>query len=391
MKTLKLFLIQRFPVLINLRFLTLCFVLMLTSCKSETEKVNYRGDARQALIDSTIVQFQKELLKVQLDSVFAETKFNGAISVSQNGQTMYEKINGFEDFTNKIPLTHQSVFAIASVSKQFTAVLVLLLQEQGKLSIDDPVSKYLPDFDTSKSQITIKQLLNHTSGISDVGDGLQSQPGAKFHYSNKGYLYLGKIVEQASGKTFNQAATELFAKAGLKHTSTATSYAGDHLAGAFVGNLARFSRVENMPARLASSSISVPAGGILSTVGDLHRWNFQLYGGQILQQSSLSQFLEASAARDHAILGKMGYGLGIMSNTQAPTAYFHSGYVKGSPSLLMYYPATKTSVVILSNIADESKGKKAVFLVHRTVKREVEALERAVEATRRQLLENALP
>ena len=365
----------------------LVLFLILFSCKSDPVKVAATAaQERNIIIDSTITAFQKKLLAQQIDSVFSKTKFNGSISVIRNGEKLYEKQNGFEDFKTKAKLDSNSVFAIGSLSKQFTAVLVLLQEEQSKLKINDKVSKYLVEFQPKEFEnITIQQLLNHTSGLNDFGSGLLSKPGKEFNYSNKGFRYLGELVEKVSGKSYDENAKELFAKAGMKNSSTPNLFQGKDFAGAYTGNSNNFQKIDNMPKRLADKEISVAAGGILSTVPDLHRWNDALYNGRILKPESLQKFMEKSSGRNHPILGKMGYGFGIMMNPQKPVAYFHTGYVKGSPSLSIYYPETKTSVIILSNIADESKGKDAIFIPHKEVKKIADSLEIKVDELRIQL------
>ncbi|WP_435524009.1 serine hydrolase [Chryseobacterium indoltheticum] len=130
-----------------------------------------------------------------------------------------------------------------------------------------------------------------------------------------------------------------------------------------------------MPKRLSNNEIGIPAGGVLSTIGDLHIWNNALYSGKIIKTESLKKFRAKSTERQHPILGTMGYGLGIMMNDNKPVSYFHSGYVKGAPSLNIYYPKTKTSVIILSNIADEEKGKSASFRPHIKIKEITDILE----------------
>ena len=361
------------------------------SCKSETDKVAEKVISRQAIIDSTVIQFQKKFLSKEIDSVFAKYHFNGSVGVFQGENVLYRKDHGFENFGTKTKLDSNSVFAIASISKQFTAVLILLQEENGKLKTDDPVSKYLKEFEPREfKNITIKQLLNHTSGISDFGNGLLSKPGTEFHYSNKGFRLLGKIIEKVTGKSYDENALELFQKIGMKNSSTANLFKGNHFAGAFTGNEKKFMEVENMPKRLANSEISVPAGGILTTVSDLHLWNRKLYGGEILKPESLSKFLEKSSDRNHPVFGKMGYGLGMMTSTNLPLSYFHSGYVKGAPSLLIYYPETKTSVVILSNIADQAKGKNAVINPHKAIKKTTDSLQTAVIDFRKTLLKDTL-
>lgn len=360
-------------------YLCFSFLFLTLSCKQETENTVAKDFDRATIIDSTINAFQKKLLSQQIDSVFSKTKFNGSISIVQNDLKLYEKANGFEDFKAQTKLDSNSVFAIGSVSKQFTAVMILMLEDQGKLNTDDKVSKFLPEFQNRQFEgVSVHQLLNHTSGISDLGKGLHSQPGKEFSYSNKGYRLLGEIIEKASGKTFDQNAAELFAKAGMKNSYTATSFTGNHLAGAYSGTSKSFRIIENMPIRLAAPSISSAAGGILSTVEDLHRWNDALYNGKILKPSSLKKFLTRTSGMDHPILGKVGYGYGLMMSEGKPLSYFHTGYIKGSPTLMIYYPETKTSVVILSNIADETKGKSAFFIPHKEVKKVTDAVQNAV-------------
>ena len=375
---------------LSMNFKSVFFLLILifgTSCKSEKEKIAAKAVSREAIIDSTINQFQKILLKNQIDSVFAKYDFNGSVAVLKGKNILYQKNQGFENFKTNAKIDSNSVFAIASISKQFTAVLILLQEEEGKLSTDDLVSKYIKEFEPAEFKIiTIKQLLNHTSGISDFGNGLLSKPGEKFNYSNKGFRILGEIIEKVSGKSYDQNALDLFQKVGMKNSSTANLFKGDHFAGAFTGNSKNYQEIENMPKRLANNEISVPAGGILTTVSDLHLWNSKLYSGQILKPESLKKMTEKLADRDHPIFGKMEYGFGIMMNKNLPLSYFHSGYVKGCPSLNIYYPETETSVIILSNIADEGKGKNSIFNPHKEIKASSDALQNTVIELQKELL-----
>lgn len=358
-------------------------ILNVVSCKSEAEKIT----ARNAVIDSTIVSFQKKLISAEMDSIFSKSKFNGSISIVQNGETLYERENGLEDFKTKSKLDSNSVFAIASVSKQFTAVIILLQQEAGKLNVNDPAAKYLLDFQKPKfDKITIHQLLNHTSGLNDFGENLQFESGTDYSYSNKGYNYLGEIVAKVSGKSYDENVRELFEKAGMKNSSTAKNFEGKKFASANIGSLQNSQTVENMPLRLAEKSIGTAAGGLLSTVSDLHRWNAALYSGKIIKPESLAQLQKNYISRKHYVLGNVGYGYGIMMNQQKPEAFFHTGYVKGSPSLLVYYPQTKTSVVILSNFANESLGKESIFVPHKLVKENLDAVENAVVELRKEMI-----
>ncbi|NIF07883.1 beta-lactamase family protein [Chryseobacterium sp. Tr-659] len=360
----------------NFPIISFLFLLItLASCKNEPAKT-IRIINKNAVIDSTITAFQKTLLQQQLDSTFKKYHFNGSIAVFKDSLPLYIRENGYSDFKRKTKIDSNTIFAIGSVSKQFTAVLVLLQMEQGKLNVTDKVSKYLKEFRIKEYEdITIHQLLNHTSGLNLFGGKLMFKSGTDFFYSNDGFNALGKIVETVSGKSYDENVQELFKKAGMKHSSTGDIFKGNNFAGAYLGTPLKFQEVPNMPKRLGGKEIGTPAGGVLSTIQDLHLWNNALYGGKILKPETLKLFMAKSAERRHAILGKMGYAYGIMLNIGKPNSYFHSGYVKGSPSLNIYYPDTKTSVIILSNIADEEKGKAAIFKPHIEVKKITDHLE----------------
>ncbi|KMQ59294.1 beta-lactamase [Chryseobacterium angstadtii] len=361
--------------------ITFLFIIsLLFSCKTEIPKASVSPVDKKAIIDSTVTAFQKTLLEQQIDSVFKKYKFNGSVAVFKDSLQLYRKENGYSDFKNKTAIDNSTVFAIGSVSKQFTAVLILLQMEQGKLNVTDKASKYLKEFRTKEYEnITIHQLLNHTSGLNTFGGKLMFKSGTDFFYSNDGFNALGKIVEAVTGKSFNEDVQELFKKAGMKSSSTGTVFEGKNFASAYLGNEKNAQIVPNMPQRLGGKDIGTPAGGILSTIDDLHIWNNALYGGKILKPETLKLFVSKSAERHHAILGKMGYGYGIMINIGKPESYFHSGYVKGSPSLNIYYPQTKTSVIILSNIADEEKGKSLTFRPHVEVEKITDNLENVLQ------------
>lgn len=356
----------------NFFLLSTLFILIL-SCQKPQEVAPID---KKAIADSAIAVYQKKLYTLQLDSVFSKYTFNGSVAVFKDSVEIFRKNNGFSDFKNKKEIDNKTVFAIGSVSKQFTAVLILLKMEEGKLNLEDKVSKYLKEFQTKDyGNITIHQLLNHTSGLNNFGEKLMFKSGDGFNYSNDGFNALGNIIEKVSGKSYDENAMDLFKKVGMNSSSTGNLFQGEDFASAYLGNSKNFEGIANMPKRLGGKEIGIAAGGILSTIDDLHLWNNSLYSGKIIQQESLKKFLTKSAERQHPIFGKMGYGYGIMTNIGNPVAFFHSGYVKGSPSLNIYYPQTKTSVIILSNIADEEKGKSSTFRPHREIKNFTDMME----------------
>lgn len=369
-----LFLVKSNLMLKKILFISLLF-LLLFSCQ-KTETVRQQPVNKTAIADSAVLTFQQKLYKTQVDSVFSRYNFNGSVAVFKDNTELYRRNNGFSNFENKTEINDSTVFSIASISKQFTAVLILLQMEQGKLNLDDKASKYIKDFQKKEYEnITIKQLLNHSSGLNNFGEKLLFKSGSGFNYSNDGFNALGKIVETVSGKSFDENMLELLKKTGMKNSSTGTTFKGENFAQTYVGNSKIQKKVENMPKRLANKEIRIPAGGVLSTINDLHIWNNALYSGKIIKPETLKKFMVKSTERQHPILGTMGYGLGIMINDNKPASYFHSGYVKGAPSLNIYYPETKTSVIILSNIADEEKGKSAAFRPHLKIKEIADILE----------------
>lgn len=346
------------------------------ACK-KTEEVEAQKIIDQKRIEDSISLVKKSAeITPLLDSIILKNKFNAIVSVDWDGKKIYERANGFSNFKTESKIDNQTVFPIASNSKQFAGVLILQLQEQQKINIEDKVSKYLQDYKTKSYQdITISQLLHHTSGINFIGERLLFKPGRAMHYSNDGYKSLGDIVENLTGKSYDDNVVALYQKLGMKHSSTGNLFNGNNFASAHLGSLKQNEEVPNMPKRLDKNSISIAAGGILSTVDDLHLWNRSLYNGKVLSDSAFQTFVKPAKTFDHYILGKVKYGCGIMIHEEDPKTYLHTGYVKGAPSLVMYYPESKTSVVILSNIANEKLGKKAIYKSHREIRAKIDSLQ----------------
>ncbi|WP_313215002.1 serine hydrolase domain-containing protein [Soonwooa sp.] len=352
------------------------FLIGFQSCKKAEEvKVQKRID--QKIIEDSISLAKKSAeITPLLDSIILKIKFNAIVSVNWDGKKIYERANGFSNFTTETKINNQTLFPIASNSKQFAGVLILQLQEQHKLNIEDKVSQYLQDYKTKTYQdITISQLLHHTSGINFIGERLLFKSGTAMHYSNDGYKSLGDIVEKLTGQSYDDKLMALFQKLGMAHSSTGNLYNGDNFASAHLGSLKQNKEVPNMPKRLDKNNISIAAGGILSTADDLHLWNQSLYSGKVLSDSAFQTFIKPAKTFDHYILGKVKYACGIMIHEENPKTYLHTGYVKGAPSLVMFYPETKTSVVILSNIANEKLGKKAIYKSHREIRAKIDSLQ----------------
>jgi CubicO group peptidase (beta-lactamase class C family) len=290
-------------------------------------------------------------------------EFNGSIIIKEGNSIVYEYYKGFANIELKTKIDSTSQFAIGSVSKQITAVIVLREVQNGRLKLDDEITKYLPKLDSTKyKNITIHQLLNHSSGISTLNASLEFKPGTDFYYSNTGYNLLGEIVEKTSKKSFDELVLILFKEAKMLNSTTANLYSKGSLVCGYDGKIGKkISKIENLTKHLSSSKIGIPAGGIISTAKDLILWNEFLHQGNALNKEFYAKMMGTSSQRDHPIWGKVNYGYGIQNSKEYPKEYFHSGYIRGFPSLNLYFPETKTSIIILENIAYDAMDFDFIF------------------------------
>src|SRR4051794_24929372 len=223
-----------------------------------------------------------------------------AAAVSLNGETVFEKAFGLAELEHNVPNTAQTIFESGSVAKQFTAAALVLLQQEGKLSIDDPVRKYIPELPDYGAPLNIRHLLNHTSGLRDWGSvmsltgagrgdrvitqdlaldvithqrALDFTPGSEYSYSNSGYNLAAIIVERVSKQKFPTFVEErLFKPLGMKNSSWRDDYRR------IVSDRAQaYSREDNGPWQLNMPFMNVYGnGGMLTTVDDWMKWNAML-------------------------------------------------------------------------------------------------------------------
>ncbi|RAW00325.1 serine hydrolase [Pseudochryseolinea flava] len=292
------------------------------------------------------------------------------VLVSQNGKILFQKAYGLADVAKKTPATLTTKFRIGSITKQFTASAILKLQEEGKISVNDKLSKFFPDFPRAH-EVTIHHLLTHTSGIhsytgkSDFldhvtkpisndallayfkNDPYDFNPGDEYRYNNSGYFLLGYIVEKVSGKTFAQYLDDTFFKPlGMKNT-------GIHSATLKLTEEANGHQPEGDGYKLAMNwdmSWAGGAGALYSTVGDLNLWNDALFGGKVLKPESMKAAFTSVVLNNGRTpdSGKYGYGWGI-AEYRGTESIGHSGGLHGFISQLSRLPAHNLTVVILTN------------------------------------------
>jgi CubicO group peptidase (beta-lactamase class C family) len=289
--------------------------------------------------------------------------FMGSVLVARDGKVLLSKGYGFADMEWDIPNSPTTKFRLASVTKQFTAACMLLLEERGKLKLDDPVKKYLTDAPAAWDKITIFNLLTHTSGIPDYTGfydydsteaiatipeklvarfrdrPLEFQPGEKWKYSNSGYVLLGYLIERISQQSYSQFVQEnIFNPLGMKESGYDSSSAIiPHRASGYVS-----SPKGVINASYIDMSVPFAAGGLYSTTEDLLRWEQGLMGGKLLSPASLQQMTTPF---------KGNYALGVGVNTvNGHKVISHAGSVEGFYTELEYYPEDKLTVVVLANL-----------------------------------------
>ena len=295
-----------------------------------------------------------------------------ALLVVRDGAIALRKGYGLADLETRTAATPATRFRLASVSKQFTAAAILLLAQDGALSLDDPVRQWLPSLPAATDGITLHHLLTHTSGLVDYEDvmpdavdgqladldvlrlleregRLYFAPGSDYRYSNSAYVLLGLIVAQASGRDFPSFLRErIFAPLGMDGavafvdgTSTVAQRAYGHseLDG-------RWTRTDQSP-----TSATLGDGGIYASIDDLARWDAALRDDRLLSAHSRALAFTAHTPTDEADVDGYGYGWRVHATAHGPLLW-HSGETIGFRNVILRWPDAGLTVVLLSNRND---------------------------------------
>ncbi|KAB8051140.1 serine hydrolase [Janthinobacterium sp. FT14W] len=298
----------------------------------------------------------------RIDSLIKETSprsFNGVILITKNGKTEYSKAFGYADFDNKTPLKLDDNFRIMSNSKQVTAVLILREVEKGKIDVQSPVRRYLPDLPQPWADtVTVHQLLNFSSGITEIDKPLSFKPGTDFLYGVTTYTMLGKIFEKASGKTYIEAANDLFKELGMKNSFCYEENKENDVINGYVNSKNVYTLREH-PVQGEYWLGFIPAGGIVSNARDLNIWDEKLHKGKILSPKAYKLMTSYDISSQHVAFGeeKNGYGYGVYVSDTTPVKYIgHSGKGLGFASIKVYFPEKDVDVVVLENQYSEDSG-----------------------------------
>jgi CubicO group peptidase (beta-lactamase class C family) len=291
-----------------------------------------------------------------------------AILVAKDGKAIYKKALGKSNLELNIPIELNSVFQIGSITKQFTAISILMLAEQGKLNIEDKIGKYIPEYIEVGRDITIHHLLNHTSGIKNKthlseknytsrmdrspeelityfkDEPLAFVPGEKFKYSNAGYILLGQIIETISKQSYGQFLQENI----FDEIEMTSSYYGNMKN--IIPNRAtgyKIKQNEFINADYMSLSLAYSAGALLSTTEDLLKWQNALLQNTLLKESSIKQAMTPTLLNSGKRI-PYGYGFRFSKLGNSPVIA-HTGSTKGFTSIALFLPQENMYITVLTN------------------------------------------
>ena len=307
-------------------------------------------------------------LAAELDAILQKSNqagtFDGSVLVARNGQVILSQGYGFADREKKIPNTAQTKFRLASLTKQFTAMAILLLQAQGKLYVQDKYCAYLPDCPEIFKPITLHHFLTHSSGIpattrwlapvdemlADVKTkSLYFQPGEKFSYTDVGFDLLGKVIETVSGQSY-----EAFLQQNIFEPLQMSNTGYDHLQADLAKGYSTGRGTDALTPMYPGGLFA--AGALYSTVEDLYRYDQALYTDKLLPQPALSaMFTSQVPVPDGQYYGPIyggqgwGYGYGWFIRPGMSRLILHGGMVPGYRTEMRRYPDDKTTIILLCN------------------------------------------
>jgi CubicO group peptidase (beta-lactamase class C family) len=330
---------------IGLRWLTVSFLLLASPGLAPAE------DEIAAKVDAAIQP------RVERD------RFSGAVLIAHDGKVLVRRGFGLANREHNVPNTPETRFRLGSITKQFTAMAVLILQEQGKLGVREKVKKYLDDAPDAWDKVTVHHLLTHTSGVPSFTDfpdypktmtqhmtaeelvarfrdkPLDFPPGTRFHYSNSGYVLLGRLIEKVSGESYEGfLRRQIFTPLKMKNTGFDNPMAViPHRA---AGYARRGPFVVNAP--YIDMSIPHAAGALYSTVDDLYLWSQALDGETLVSKNSIDAMFTPE---------KVGYGYGwVIGRSFGRRMVGHGGGINGFATDIKRFPDDRVCVIVLSNL-----------------------------------------
>jgi len=304
-----------------------------------------------------------------LGALVKQGRFTGSALVARDGKVVFSKGYGLANAELDVPNTPRTIFRLGSITKQFTAAAILLLQERGKLSVQDPICKYVDNCPGAWADVTLHHLLSHMGGVPNFTSfadyqpkmmmpvttqdmiarfkdkPLDFKPGEKWSYSNSGYFLLGYVIEKAAGESYESFLQKNFFET-LKLTSTGYDHFGTILKKRATGySLSKGKMVNSVYLDMTQP---YSAGSLYSTVEDLFLWNEALYSGKLLSAKSLEAMM-TPVKNDYA------YGLGVQTKS-GRKMISHGGGINGFSTFIARFADEKVTVVVLRNADYGSPG-----------------------------------
>ncbi len=297
------------------------------------------------------------------------SQFSGAVLVAKGGKVVLSKGYGMANYELDVANVAQTKFRLGSITKQFTAMAIMQLQEKGLLNVDDPITKYFPDYKIAE-KITIHHLLSHTSGVHNFTNDpeymqtmmmaspvektiarfkdkpLDFAPGEKWNYSNSGYVLLGAIIEKVSGKSY-----ETYLKENIFQPLNMINTGYDHTDVLLKNRAAGYEmgKAGMVNASYLDMSIPYAAGALYSTVEDLYLWDRALYTEKLVKKATLEKMFTP-------VKNDYGYGWGI-KDQKSHKRISHGGGINGFGTQINRYVNDDTCVIVLSNLVPSPAGK----------------------------------
>jgi D-alanyl-D-alanine carboxypeptidase len=302
----------------------------------------------------------------RIDSVLAapsNNPFNGIVYIAQDNKVLYKKMLGYANIEDKTVLQENNEFVIGSISKQFTAMLVLQAYDKKRIDLYIPIKKYLQNLTQPWADtVTIHHLLTHTHGIEHIDKPALFAVGTQYAYSQIGFQLIADILEVVYQKPFATLAQNLFARCNMLQTFHPNVKQYKQLVKGYTKNdsgtiIQELKSLQNYPA----------AGAFISTVADLHRWNSLVFNGALIHGKTYRRFTtqHINAVRQHPLFGLTKYGYGItVTYTDGIIQFGQTGYAPGFVSLSFYYPKHKISVIVLSNVVYNENDINENFTYH---------------------------
>lgn len=299
------------------------------------------------------------------DKLNKENDLYGSTLITKGNQTLFEKHYGFQNIEKKIPLTMNTRFNIASGGKMFTAIAIAQLVERGKVSLDAPVTQYLPDFPKpdKAAKVKVNHLLSHTSGIGQYWTGQNNpavltattidqhlrvvydagftfEPGTQYEYCNSNFIVLGAIIEKVTGRSFYEYVGEsIFKKVGMVNTNYPDLYAD--------GTAVPYSRNGTAWKPSVSGKKGSSAGGAYSTLGDILNFSKALRTNTLVRRET---FQAMTTPQNQGLGAAEDYGLGfILSRVGGEPSYGHGGTAKGVNFEFQYFPNLDVTLIMFCN------------------------------------------